>query len=225
MMMPIAVRSAVFLVMFLAACGGPSPPMLLATMPRPSPTLPAPTMLPIPQSDALSSGAPSLSAAPPPASCTKAAINQGIQRFIVAFNQGDQAQLARSFGPRFEGYSVHEGDPQHGGRTFIAYGPSARGSIAPNDNLTAVPREGLLPLLAARHAHGERLTLQVADGSYESARNIFNFGLRLVRTADDIAPGLGGPDHAAGAKGSIDCTDQTIILWGMWQDKADPGAP
>jgi hypothetical protein len=57
-----------------------------------------------------------------------------------------------------------------------------------------------LPLLAARHGHGS-VSLQVADGSYESLRNIFNFGLRLVRTADDIPPGLGGPDHAAGAKG------------------------
>jgi len=223
--MPKSVRSAVLLVVLLAACGGPSPPTPLATMPSPSPTLSAPTMLPTPQSGALSSGTPSPSSAPPPESCTNAAINQVVQRFIVAFNQGDQAQLARFFGPRFEGYSIHEGDPQHGGRTFIAYGPSLRGSIAPADNLTAVPREGLLPLLAARHAHGERLTLQVADGSYESLRNIFNFGLRLVRTADDIPPGLGGPDHLAGAKGSIDCTDQTIIIWGMFQNKADPGAP
>lgn len=80
---------------------------------------------------------------------------------------------------------------------------------------------GSSPIIAARHAHGERLALRSFDGRYEALRNIYNFGFRLTREADDIPPGLGGTDHLAGEKGAIDCTDQTIMIWTMAQGDAN----
>lgn len=69
---------------------------------------------------------------------------------------------------------------------------------------------GSSPIITARHAHGERLALRSFDGRYEALRNIYNFGYRLTREADDIPPGLGDPDHLADRKGAIDTLRQNI---------------
>jgi len=156
-----------------------------------------------------------------PAGCTRGDVIQTVERFIAAFNQGDQGQLDRLFGARFVWYSVTEGDVQHGGSGFVAYGPKENGVVAappPAGSAVVVgTRDSLLPYFAARHTHGERLALRSFDGRYEALRNIYNFGYRLTREADDIPPGLGGPDHLADGKGAIDCADQTIMVWTMAQ--------
>lgn len=92
----------------------------------------------------------------PPSECNQDDATRVVKRFFVAFNQGDQTQLARFFGPHFETYSVGDGDPQHGGQTFIAYGPEQHGEIVARENVTAVPRDDLLHYFAVRHGHGER---------------------------------------------------------------------
>lgn len=161
----------------------------------------------------------------PPSACNQDDVTHIVERFIVAFNQGDQAQLARFFGPRFQTYSVGDGDPQHGGQSFIAYGPEQRGSIVARENVTAVPRDDLLQYFATRHRHGEQLSLRRFGGQYEATLNTSNITFQLVRTADDLPPGFGGPEHLAYGKGAIDCTDQTIMAWTMSEGTGNPNDP
>ncbi len=66
-----------------------------------------------------SSDAVPIGSAPPPAGCSKDEITHVVERFIAAFNQGDQAALARFFGPRFMAYSVGQGDLQQTPRRMM----------------------------------------------------------------------------------------------------------
>ncbi len=163
----------------------------------------------------------------PPSECSKDEITHVVERFIAAFNQGDQAALARFFGPRFMAYSVGQGDPQHGGFSFVAESPQQRNANRSpyKVNATVVPTAGLLPYFMARHAHDERLGLRMLAGNYDATLNWFNMTFQLVRTADDIPPALGGPEHLADGKGAIDCTDQTIMAWTMSQGTGNPNEP
>lgn len=162
---------------------------------------------------------------PVPAGCRPDAVSRVVDGFIDAFNRGDQAQLGRFFGPRFLFYAVNDRDAQGGNRSFVAYAPSQRGSIVPDDRVTAVPQTDLLAYFADRHLHHERLALQTFGGSYAATTTVINFGMRLVRTADDLPAGLGGPGHLAGSKGGMDCTDGTFIGMTMWEKSGDPADP
>lgn len=223
MMRILSRRSTLVLVIVLCtACGGHRAPTPSVGTSDPLMALATPTSA-SPQGTGSSPPPPATETAP--AGCTRSEAAQTVERFIAAFNQGDQGQLDRLFGARFMWYSVTEGDVQNGGRGFIAYGPKENGVVAappPAGSAIAVgTRDSLLPYFAERHTHGERLTLRSFDGRYEALRNIYNFGYRLIREADDIPPGLGGPDHLAGGKGAIDCTDQTIMVWTTTQDDAN----
>jgi hypothetical protein len=59
----------------------------------------------------------------------------------------------------------------------------------------------------------ERLRLTALGAGYDPARDIVNFGGKLVRSADDIRPRR--PLHAF--KGAADCVSgrQTLIVWSM----------
>lgn len=226
----------VLLAVLLAACSGSPPPTMRPPADTPSvpptmaPAMPTMTTVPPPltRSGATtpsSSDAVPIGSVPPPVGCSKDEITHVVERFIAAFNQGDQAALARFFGPRFMAYSVGQGDPQHGGYSFVAESPQQLNANRSPYRVaaTVVPTAGLLPYFMARHAHGERLGLRMLAGNYDATLHWFNMTFQLVRTADDIPPELGGPEHLADGKGAIDCTDQTIMGWTMSQGASRPG--
>lgn len=142
---------------------------------------------------------------PFPAGCDSA---EGVARLVTdffdTFNRGDQDHLPRFFpeqagragqaGDRhsFQWYSVTEGNPQHGGRHFVAYN-----------------RPTLLAYLAARQQHHERLQLLALDASGGSWHGGVDIGYTLSRQADDL------PERMVTGKGAINCDNQTIFVWSM----------
>ncbi len=121
---------------------------------------------------------------------------------------------------------IRRGVLQHGGFSFVAESPQQRNANRSPYRMdaTVVPTAGLLPYFMARHTQDERLGLRTLAGNYDATLNRFNMTFQLVRTADDIPPELGGPEHLADGKGAIDCTDQTIMGWTMSQGASRPGA-
>jgi hypothetical protein len=141
----------------------------------------------------------------PALACDTNTAVQIVTRYIDAFNAGDQATLDRLFAPMlgrysFEWYSSTEDTPGS---------PDFR-------HINVELRQHLLAYFAERHQHGERL--QLRDVGLTAAPTDPRRGERLFtlrRTADDIPPALGGPDHLATGKGTIDCGTRTIMVWSM----------
>lgn len=123
--------------------------------------------------------------------------------FISAYNRGDQEALRGYFSAEAAGRGNQAEPGQFG--WFAVTGEE--GGINPGAG--AYSRDELLPYLAERHAHHERLRLLQID----VGRSWRPHGLEILfdvdRRADDI------PTHTAGGKGSLDCATGTIIVWNL----------
>jgi hypothetical protein len=88
-------------------------------------------------------------------------------------------------------------------------------SAAENGNRT-VPERGVTvddaasfrAYLERRRGQHERLRLIAL-----AVRNDGNFEVRLVRVADDLAPGQGGQHHVAEGKGKVDCAQRSVVAF------------
>lgn len=135
---------------------------------------------------------------PIPPGCAPHEVVGLIRSSLDAFNEGDHERLLRFF-PSDDG-------------AFHWYSVNGRpGGF--NPGFTADDREDLVPYLAERHAHGERMRLlQIDYGTtitWEGGGRGIEFTLDVLRAADDI------PTHQAGVKGTIDCLHQRISVWSM----------
>lgn len=142
-----------------------------------------------------------------PSGCRPWQVAGLITTFFDAFNRGDQAQLARFWmlpkasdaqGQRW--YSVTEDDPKQGGSHFVAYNQS-----------------DLLAYFAKRIAQHERLQLVMVDVGQSRGGDV-GISYVLIRQADDLKPGLGGPERFAVGKGEINCKKQMLFIWSMAQN-------
>jgi hypothetical protein len=133
------------------------------------------------------------SPAVPRKGCRPAQTTALVQRFVVAFNNGDARTLNLVWGGRlwFHWYAVL-GDP---GR---------------RDQQDALRRDTLMAYFAARHAASERLTLTKLqiNGATIGERG---FEYRLVRSADDLT----GGSVAYAGKGSLSCMNGRLVTWTM----------
>jgi hypothetical protein len=138
-----------------------------------------------------------------PPGCGHEEIVALVARFFAAFNQGDQAELARFFPEqatgafngdrtRFQVYGVIEGDPRAGGRRFAAR-----------------DRTELLTYFAERHRQHERLHLLTLNVSGLSWHGGIDLTFTLTRAADDL------PERRVEGKGAINCDNHTIFVWNM----------
>jgi hypothetical protein len=142
--------------------------------------------------------------------CQPREVAQLLVRFFDAFNENDQVQLARMFGPQahrdlgspgFRWYSVTEGDPSQGGRHFVAFHS--------NDALAYFDE---------RHQQSERLDLHALDLAPTG-----DIGFVATRQANDLPPGPDGGEWPLIGKGRIDCAAKTIDVWSMGMNMEPSG--
>ena len=127
--------------------------------------------------------------------CTADATKSLIQSFVRGYAAGHVAAIDRMFAPepRFEWFSAGK--------------PASRyGSVAEN-------RATLRAYFRARVRKHERIRITRLGAGYDPARQIVNFGGKLIRRADDIRPRRGPTDF----KGAADCVTgrPTFIVWSM----------
>ncbi len=137
--------------------------------------------------------------------------------FIDAFNRGDQERLSQLFfiseGPSPPDFS------EEGYYPWSWYSVSevgAGGRI--EDGFVTYDQGGLLRYFAERHRQGERLRLlKVSSTQAGLLGEESNVGIVyvLTRDAEDLDPGLGGPDRIATGKGAINCESRRIFVWSM----------
>ncbi len=92
----------------------------------------------------------------------------------------------------------------------------AGGRIA--DGFVTYDQGELLRYFAERHRHGESLGLiKVSSTQAGLLGEENNVGIVyvLTRDAEDLEPGLGGPDRVAFGKGAVNCESQRIFVWSM----------
>lgn len=152
-----------------------------------------------------------------PDGCHPRQVARVVADFFDAFNRGDLDRLSRLFfvaeGPSppdfsddgsypWSWYSVSEGGA--GGRiesSFITYDQGE-----------------LLRYFARRHQKRERLRLLkvglLGPGMLGERGNVGMIYI-LTREADDIPPGMGGPDGLALGRGAINCERGQIFTWSM----------
>jgi hypothetical protein len=155
---------------------------------------------------AVTRGAPRL-----PNGCRPAQVARVVVAFFERYNRGDPAAASLfvftgrpgggilgnqgpATGPNW--YSVTDGDPQEGGRHFVA-----RTSAA------------LMEHVRARHEHGERFRLLEVKVRYQSG-GIGHIEYRLTRHANDLRT-IGIRTPLMGGKGAIDCRDRRLVSWSM----------
>lgn len=133
--------------------------------------------------------------ATPTLRCRAAQTTMLVDRFVVAFNEGDRAALNNQiWGGKlyFNWYSV-------------TAAPGTR--IDPD----ARRRDTLMTYFATRHAAGEHLALTNLKLNGVTAHAYRNFEFRLVRSANDQP---GGPLSYQG-KGATSCATGQLITWVM----------
>jgi hypothetical protein len=152
-----------------------------------------------------------------PDGCRPRQIAELVIEFIDAFNSGDQEWLSSLFfiseGPSPPDFS------QAGYYPWSWYSVSevgAGGRI--EDGFVTYDQGELLRYFAERHKQGERLELlKVSSTQAGLLGNEGNVGIVyvLTRDAEDLEPGLGGPDRIATGKGAINCASRRIFVWSM----------
>jgi hypothetical protein len=152
-----------------------------------------------------------------PDGCRPRQIAELVIDFIDAFNSGDQERLARLFfiseGPSPPDFS------ETGYYPWSWYSVSevgAEGRI--EDSFVTYNQGELLRYFAERHRQGEHLELLKVSSTHTGLLgNESNVGIVyvLTRDAEDLEPGLGGPDRIAIGKGAINCASRRIFVWSM----------
>jgi hypothetical protein len=131
-----------------------------------------------------------------PTLCAADEVKSLVERFVGAFNAGDENQLDRIFArePEFEWYST-------GG---------------PGERLDPVARDrpSLVPYFRDRHALGERFTLHsfTFNGNTTGSRTYGNFVYSLTRSANDLQA---APYRGKGAALCYPNRADTIFVWSM----------
>jgi hypothetical protein len=152
-----------------------------------------------------------------PDGCRPRQVAELVIQFTRAFNEGDQGQLARLFfiseGPSPPDFS------ERGYFPWSWYSVSevgARGRI--EDSFVTYNQSELLRYFAERHRQGERLEpikVSVTQAGALGEKGNVSIVYVISRDADDLEPGLGGPDHVATGKGAINCASRRIFVWSM----------
>lgn len=136
-----------------------------------------------------------------PAGCRPREVAGLITNFFEAFNNGDQDRLSRFF----DAVGPNETQPPV---LYAAYINREKGFGTKNEN-------ELLDYFAERHEQKERLKLiKVGVGKSERPNSV-DITFVVTRRAEDLTVSLDSPEHIAIGKGSIDCRQQTFLLWNM----------
>ena len=152
-----------------------------------------------------------------PDGCRPRQLAELVVQFIDAFNAGDQEQLARLFfiseGPSPPDFSVKGYYP------WSWYSVSEVGAGGRIEGGFVTYDQGeLLRYFAERHEQGERLELIKVSATHagvlDEEGNV-GFVYVLIRDAEDLEPGLGGPDRVATGKGAVNCASRRIFVWSM----------
>lgn len=146
-----------------------------------------------------------------------------VNEFVEAFNRGDAERLSRLFfiseGPSPPDFSSDSSS------TWSWYSVSEVGSGGKiGRDFTTYDQDEMLRYFARRHGHGERLELlrvDVAETGLLGKPDNVGIVYALARKADDLAPGLGGPDGVSFGKASINCERQQIFTWSMETDTGE----
>ena len=125
--------------------------------------------------------------------CTADATKALVRAFVRGFDRGEVRVIGRMWAPapRFQWFSTGP--------------PGARLGERAKDRTT------LVTYFRTRVRARERIRLTLLGAGYDPARNIVNFGGKLVRAADDLRPSR--RDY----KGAADCVSgrPTLIVWSM----------
>ena len=137
-----------------------------------------------------------------PAGCSPDEVTARIVEMFAAVNRGDPNLVDEFFGRQsqapFQWYSMDEfGKTEAEENHFVAYAW---------DELDAYWPE--------RYRQQERLQLRsVQFNGWEGARGLVHFGpIVLARQADDLRPGLGGPESLAEGKGAYHCGTRAFVV-------------
>ena len=137
-----------------------------------------------------------------PQGCSPHEIAQRADSMFDAITRGDPNVIDEYFGKKrdapFQWYSMTVSDPNDTDQNhFVAY------------NL-----DELSEYLGQRYEQHEQVALQsVQFNGWEEARGVVHFGpIIITRRADDLKPGLGGPEDLALGKGAYHCETQAFIV-------------
>ena len=137
-----------------------------------------------------------------PAGCSPEEVAQRIVQMFEAVNRGDPNVVEEFFGREsrgpFQWYSMDEfGRTEADKNHFVAY---------TLDELDLYWLE--------RYWQHERLQLRSVEfNGWEGARGLVHFGpIVLSRQADDLQPGLGGPERLAEGKGAYHCKTRAFVV-------------
>lgn len=137
------------------------------------------------------------------ANCTSAEVHQLVNRFVQAFNAGDQPTLQRLWAQSGHGFDWYSTDA-----------PGQRVDPAGRD------RASLVAYFAERHAHRETLRLKSFQFNGDAA-SYGNFQYTLTRQADDLPP------TAYIGKGAAVCTTipRRLGVWSMAKNPQTSATP
>ena len=193
------------------ACGlGGKPGQGSAVAPRATPGIAAAT-----QTAPRAPGTPNASPGAVGAGCDNAAVTGVVERFLDAYNAGDQARLLAFFPAQAatHGHLVRGEE-----RFFQWYSDTRKPSLRDEDGFAAYTRDELPPYWALRHAQHDRLQLRRFQDCDRNWDGNLAFVFELTRQADDLAM------HSVVGKGEIDDAHGTIVLWGMGPEE-QPATP
>lgn len=150
-----------------------------------------------------------------PVGCTPAEVEAFLNRFLSAFNRGDQEAL-HTFFPTI---AADRGYADYTGEKFVWYSMTDQHPDGSKRHFVAYDLPTLWGYFAERHVQHETLHLaSVAVGEQDPLNG--RMTLNLYRAADDVAPNAGVPPGQAIGKAVMNCRDQTlrVVSLAQWRD-------
>jgi hypothetical protein len=124
---------------------------------------------------------------------------QLLEKFLIAFRQGDQVELVQLF----DFSPIADFPPQ-----YQIYGVREKESL--KSDFQARDLDSLLAYFAERHKHSEQFSLLTLQLSEFWHKEMTNLSFSLLREADDV-----GAYRKVEGTGAIHCFKQKIITWLM----------
>lgn len=134
-----------------------------------------------------------------PPGCSNAEVTAALDRFIGAFNRGDQDVLDEVF-PATSSSDPSTNDFHVFGISAVSDGPAA---------FVAYASDELLPYLADRHVLHDQIQLIGLKIVSSWAVDRVGLDMQLSRQADDVTL------HTGVAKGELVCSTHQIVVWNM----------
>lgn len=137
-----------------------------------------------------------------PEACRPDDIADRAAAMFDAISRGDLNVVDEYFGKRrdapFQWYSMTERGTQE----------------ADNSHFVAYNLNDLAEYFMQRHEHNERVQLRsIQFNNWDAARGLVHFGpIEMTRQADNLPPGLGGPERLAHGKGAYHCETQAFVV-------------